>query len=91
VVDFGWEEVVAAVIGAVVGVVSGWIVVQGALRRGGTRLGVAGFMAAGGVLVMLLAAIPIAGYAIAVAVPLYALRIRTRQPKRFAGLRTLDK
>jgi hypothetical protein len=89
--NFGWIEVGAAVIGAVVGVVAGWIVVQGALRRGGTRLGVAGLMAAGGVLVMLLSAIPAVGYAIAVAVPIYAARLRGRQPTRYAGLRTLDK
>jgi hypothetical protein len=90
-VGFGWPEVVAAGLGAVIGVVAGWVVVQGALRRGGTRLGVAGFMAAGGLLVLLLAAIPVVGYAIALGVPAYAGRIRTRQPKRFAGLRTLDK
>jgi hypothetical protein len=88
---FDWIEGGAAVLGAVVGVLAGWIVVQGALRRGGTRLGVAGFMAGGGILLMLLAAIPAVGYAIAVAVPVYAARLRGRQSTRYAGLRTLDK
>ena len=91
VVGFDWIEVVAAVVGAVLGVLSGWVVVQGALRRGGTRPGVAGFMAAGGLVLFLLAAIPLLGYAIAVAVPAYAGRIRSRQPTKYAGLRTLDK
>ncbi len=91
VLGFGWMEAVAAAIGAVVGVVAGSIVVQGALRRGGTRLGIAGFMATGGLLLLLLAAIPAVGYAIAVAVPVYAARLRGRQPTRYAGLRTLDK
>jgi hypothetical protein len=91
VLNFETAAAVANVIGIVVGVLSGYVVVQGALRRGGTRLGVAGFMATGGLLLMLAAAIPVVGYAIAVAVPVYAGRIRTRQPKRFAGLRTLDR
>lgn len=91
VVEFDWTEVGAAVLGAVVGVLAGWIVVQGALRRGGTRLGVAGLMAGGGFVLMLLALVPAVGYAIAVAVPVYAVRLRGRQPTRHAGLRTLDK
>lgn len=81
----------AAVVGAVIGVLSGWIVVQGALRRGGTRLGVAGLMAAGGLLLALVAVVPVLGYAIGVAVPTYAARLRSRQPSTFAGLRSLDK
>jgi hypothetical protein len=88
---FGWLEAVVAVLGAIVGVLCGRVLVQGALRRGGTRLGVAGLMAAGGVLLALVAAIPLVGYAIGVAVPSYAARIRNRRPARFAGLRTLDK
>ena len=91
VLGFGWLEVAAAVLGAIVGVLAGWVVVQGALRRGGTRLGVAGFMATGGLLLLLVSAIPLVGYAIGVAVPAYAARIRSRQPTKYAGLRTLDK
>ncbi len=82
---------IACTIGVAVGVLSGYVVVQGALRRGGTRLGVAGFMTIGGLLLMLVAGIPAAGYLVAVGVPLYAARIRLRQPARFAGLRSLGK
>ena len=88
---FEAEAVAAAAIGAVVGVLSGHVVVQGALRRGGTRPGVAGFMAVGGLLLVLVSAVPAVGYLVAVGVPLYAARIRVRQPARFAGLRSLDK
>jgi hypothetical protein len=88
---FGWEESVAAAIGAVVGAVSGSVVVQGALRRGGTRLGVGGFMGLAGLMIMLLSGIPLVGYVLAVVVPLFAARVRGQQPTRFAGLRALDK
>ena len=91
VLGFESEAVAAAAIGAVVGVLSGHVVVQGALRRGGTRPGVAGFMAVGGLLLVLVSAVPAVGYLVAVGVPLYAARIRVRQPARFAGLRSLDK
>jgi hypothetical protein len=87
----GRAEALAAGIAGIIGVVAGAIVVQGALRRGGTRLGVAGFMGVAGLLLMLLSGIPGVGYVLVVAVPLYAARIRNRQPTRFAGLRTLDK
>ena len=88
---FGWAQAVAGAIAAIVGAVAGSILVQGALRRGGTRLGVAGFMGLAGVLLYLVSVVPLVGYAIVVAVPIYAARIRNRQPTRFAGLRTLDK
>jgi hypothetical protein len=88
---FGWDRALASAIGAIVGVVSGSIVVQGALRRGGTRLGIAGFMLGAGLILILLSAIPAVGYVLVVAIPLFAARVRGRQPTRFAGLRTLDK
>ena len=86
-----WAVPLADAIGAVVGVLSGSIVVQGALRRGGTRLGVAGFMLGVGLLIVLASAIPLVGYVLVVAIPLLAGRVRRQQPTRFAGLRTLDK
>jgi hypothetical protein len=91
VLNFETSAAVAAVIGPVIGVLSGHVVVQGALRRGGTRLGVAGFMAIGGLVLMLVSGVPGVGYLVAVGVPVYAVRLRGRQPTRFAGLRTLDK
>jgi hypothetical protein len=43
------------------------------------------------VLVCLVALVPIAGYFLAVVLPLLAARMRGRQAARFAGLRTLAK
>jgi hypothetical protein len=81
----------AALAGAVVGAASASIAVRGALRRGGTRLGVAGYMALAGVLLILLGAVPLVGYVEVVALPLLAIRVRAREPERHAGLRTLAK
>ena len=69
----------------------GGAVVVGALRRGATRFGVGAYMGALGVLICLIALIPVAGYVLAVALPILAARMRGRQAARFAGLRTLAK
>lgn len=90
-IAFDWIYVAAAVVGAVVGAVCGSIVVRGALRRGGTRIALAVYIAAVGIVLMLLAAIPLVGYAEAVGLPLLAVRMRAREPERHAGLRTLAK
>jgi hypothetical protein len=84
-------ETVAGAIGGVLGALSAAAVVVGALRRGATRFGVAAYMGALGVLICLVALIPIAGYALVIALPLLAARMRGRQAARFAGLRTLAK
>ena len=84
-------ETIAGVIGGVLGALSAAAVVVGALRRGATRFGVGAYMGALGVLVCLVALVPLAGYALAVALPLLAARMRGRQAARFAGLRTLAK
>ena len=84
-------ETIAGIVGGVLGALAAAAVVVGALRRGATRFGVGAYMGAVGVLVCLLALIPIAGYALAVALPALAARLRGRQAARFAGLRTLAK
>ncbi len=84
-------ETVAGGLGGLLGALSAAAVVYGAIRRGATRLGIAAFLGAGGVLVGLVALIPVAGYVEAVALPLLAARMRGRQAARFAGLRTLAK
>ena len=84
-------ETVAGAIGGVLGALSAAAVVVGALRRGATRFGVGAYMGALGVLLCLIALIPVAGYVLAVALPLLAARMRGRQAARFAGLRTLAK
>jgi len=84
-------ETIAGIVGGVLGALSAAAVVVGALRRGATRFGVGAYVGALGVVICLLALIPIVGYVLAVALPLLAARMRGRQAARFAGLRTLAK
>jgi hypothetical protein len=84
-------ETIAGAIGGVIGALSAAVVVLGALRRGATRFGVGAYVGALGVLICLLALVPLAGYGLAVALPILATRLRGRQAARFAGLRTLAK
>lgn len=87
----GTAETIAGAAGGALGALTAAAVVVGALRRGATRFGVGAYMGAVGVLVCLVALIPIAGYVLAVSLPLLAARMRGRQAARFAGLRTLAK
>jgi hypothetical protein len=72
-------------------VTAGAQVVTGALRRGGTRGGLAVLVAGAALVVAALAFIPIVGYLEAVVVPALAARLRGRAAERYAGLRTLAK
>lgn len=85
------EEVVSGALGGLLGALSAAVVVHGAMRRGATRMGVAAYVGAVGLLVLLLALVPAAGYVLAVVLPLAAVRVRGRQAARYAGLRTLAK
>jgi hypothetical protein len=87
----GSAQVVAGVVGGVLGAIGAAQVVVGALRRGGTKGGVAFLVAGAGIVVALLALVPVVGYAAAVAVPALGARLRRRFPERYAGLRTLAK
>jgi hypothetical protein len=84
-------EIVAGALGGLLGALAAAAVVVGALRRGATRFGVAAYLGAVGVLLLLLALIPVVGYVTAVALPVLAARLRGREAARFAGLRTLAK
>ena len=84
-------EVLAGGVGGFLGALAGAAVVHGALRRGGTRLGIAAYVGVVGLLVCLFALIPFVGYVEVVVIPLVAVRMRGRQAARFAGLRTLAK
>jgi hypothetical protein len=84
-------ETIAGAVGGALGALSAAVAVLGALRRGATRFGVGAYMGALGVLICLLALVPLAGYVLAVALPLLAVRMRGRQAARFAGLRSLAK
>ncbi|MCS7007934.1 MAG: hypothetical protein RMM28_07885 [Thermoleophilia bacterium] len=85
------EEVVAGGIGGLLGAGAAAIVVHGALERGATRMGLATYVGALGVLVLLLAFLPLAGFVLAAMLPLAAARARGRRAARYAGLRTLAK
>jgi len=63
--------------------------VAGALRRGGTRGGLATLVGLGAVGVAALAFVPGLGYVEALALPVLGLRLRRKTPERYAGLRTL--
>ena len=84
-------EAIAGAVGGFLGALSAAAVVFGARRRGATRMGLAAFVGMGGILIALLALIPIVGYVQAIVLPLLAARMRGRQAARFAGLRTLAK
>jgi hypothetical protein len=84
-----WTELLGGAVGGVVGAAAATIVVAGALRRGGTRGGLALIVAAVAVGLALLALVPVAGYVVAVALPALAARLRRTRADRYAGLRTL--
>ena len=86
---FGWPEAVSGTVGGICGGFGASPVVNGALRRGGTRLAVAGIVLVAALGYAPLAFIPVVGYLQAIAVPVVGLRTRRRTPERYAGLRTL--
>jgi hypothetical protein len=86
---FDWDEAVAGAIGGALGALGATTIVTGALRRGGTRGGTATLVGIGALVTAGLAFVPVLGYLEAVLLPALALRLRKRQPERYAGLRTL--
>jgi hypothetical protein len=84
-------ETIAGAVAGLLGALSAAAVVHGAMRRGATRMGVAAYVGASGLLVCLLALVPLAGYVLAVVVPVLAARLRGRRAAQYAGLRTLAK
>src|SRR5579884_1847535 len=63
--------------------------VAGAVRRGGTRGGLAFFVAIAALGAAAVAFVPALGYLETIALPAFGLRLRSRLPERYAGLRTL--
>jgi len=86
---WGWLEAVAGGAGGALGALGAGQIVQGALRRGGTRGGTAALVALAAVVIGALALVPLLGYLEAVAVPALGERMRRRAPERYAGLRSL--
>jgi hypothetical protein len=83
------EEAVAGGVGGVLGALGSIQLVRGALGRGGTRAATGFFVLLGAVVVALLALVPGLGYVEAIALPVLGMRVRRREGKRYAGLRTL--
>ena len=83
------EEAVAGGVGGLLGAVGSAQLVRGALVRGGTRAATAFFVLLGAVVVAVLALVPGVCYLEAIVVPALGLRLRRREGKRYAGLRTL--
>src|SRR5258706_12603049 len=86
---FDWDEAVAGAVGGALGALGAAVIVTGALRRGGTRSGTAVLVGLAAVVAAGLAFVPALGYLEAVVLPALALRLRRREPERYAGLRTL--
>lgn len=86
-----WGDVVAGAAGGFLGAFGAAQIVRGALRRGGTAVGTAVIVAGAALLAAGLAWVPAFGYLEALALPVLAVRLRRRQPERYAGLRTLAK
>jgi hypothetical protein len=87
----GWAEAAGGGSGGLLGAISSVPIVAGALRRGGTRLGIAAIVALAGLAAAALGFVPGLGYLEAVAAPALALRLRSRTGRRYAGLRLLAK
>jgi hypothetical protein len=84
-----WTELVAGAAGGLVAGAAAVVIVAGALRRGGTRGGLALIVAALALGLAALAFVPVAGYLEALALPVLAVRLRRTQAEKYAGLRSL--
>jgi hypothetical protein len=85
----GWLEAIGGGVGGLAGGYGAAPVAGGALRRGGTRLGIGGLMALAALVAGGLAFVPVVGYLEALVMPALAIRVRRQTPERYAGLRTL--
>ncbi len=85
----GIEDAIAGGIGGVLGAAGARQLVSGTVRRGGTRAATAALTALAGLVLALLAFVPVLGFVEGVAVPALGVRLRRREPARYAGLRSL--
>ena len=86
-----WEEVVSGGVAGPVAAAAALVFLAGALRRGGTRGGLALIVGVFAVGLAALAFVPVLGYLEAVGVPVLAARLRRSKGDRYAGLRSLAK
>lgn len=85
----GIEDGVAGGLGGLLGAAGIQQLVSGTVRRGGTRAAAAALIAVAGMLFAILAFVPLLGFVEAALLPALGLRMRRREPSRYAGLRTL--
>jgi len=85
----GWHEAIAGAAGGVLSTLVAGPVVSRTLDGGGDRSGTSLIFGASALVFAGLALIPFVGFLEVAAVPALAARARRRQPKRYAGLRTL--
>ena len=86
-----WTELLAGAVAGVLGAAAAVVIVSGALRRGGTRGGLALIVTVAALGLAALAFVPVVGYLLAVGVPALAARLRRTHAERYAGLRSLAK
>jgi hypothetical protein len=84
-----WDEAVACAVGGALGALGGAPFLRRSVKAGGTRAGTAFLLCAAGLAAGGLALVPGLGYVEAIVLPVLGLRLSTRGPKRYAGLRTL--
>ena len=85
-----WQEALAGFLGGFLGGLGATPIVRGALRRGGTRGGVAALVGGrGGDRGRARVRARSSATSMAVVLPVFGLRTRSREPERHAGLRTL--
>lgn len=87
----GWIGLGAGAVAGVVGGAAAVVIVSGALRRGGTRGGIAVIVGVAAIGLAALAFVPIVGYLEAIGLPALAARLRRTRAEQYAGLRSLAK
>jgi hypothetical protein len=85
----GYEDAIAGGVGGLLGAAGVRQLISGTVRRGGTRVATALLTALAGLVLAVLAFVPLLGFLEALAVPALGVRLRRREPTRYAGLRTL--
>jgi hypothetical protein len=85
----GLEDAIAGGVGGLAGAAGVRQLISGTVQRGGTRVATAVLTGVAGLVLALLAFVPLLGFLEALAVPALGVRLRRREPSRYAGLRTL--
>jgi hypothetical protein len=85
----GVEDAIAGGVGGLLGAGGVRQLISGTVRRGGTRGATALLTGVAGVVLAVVAFVPLLGFLEALAVPALGVRLRRREPSRYAGLRTL--